>query len=276
MSRSTNAAGHGRRALAGTEAALADVHQKPVNLIQGQHGSRRIIDRRRQRLVGNVHHDAKGKTWVLLHRPLGANGDTGPQRADLDGTTAAANAKQRIAPGHEVPNLRHQFDYHLSTFGNRHQAPPVKRQHDARSPNVLNYRSVAFRRRRPALLLVGRIEWLGVDALHHGASFTRHCLEDRNRPQRCTEPLDEPEKDGDAHQVADDGKRNWQLRCRVVNSARGGDGIRVGKGEGAEDPFEASVRENHGDDARSQLAWPVARRSKATTRRTLQKSASKT
>src|SRR5271157_6078566 len=99
--------------LAGTEAALADVHQKTVNLIQGQHGSRRIIDRGRQRLVGDVHHDAKSKTWVLLHRPLGANGDTGPQRADLDGTTAAAYVKQRIAPGHEVPNLRHQFDYRL-------------------------------------------------------------------------------------------------------------------------------------------------------------------
>ena len=122
---------------------------KSMNLIQRQHGGRRIVDGRRQGLVGDVHHDAKCETRILLHRALGTNGDTGTQCVGIDGTTAAAYAKQRIAPGHKIAHLRHQLDHGVSTFRHRQQIALAKRQHDARLPDVLDRHHVGVRSPSP-------------------------------------------------------------------------------------------------------------------------------
>ena len=41
--------------------------------------------------------------------------------ATIDDATAAVNAKQGIAAGHEIANLRHQLDQNISTFSNCQQ-----------------------------------------------------------------------------------------------------------------------------------------------------------
>ena len=140
-----------------------------------------------------------------------------------------------------------------ATLGDRHQVGLIKRQHDARSPQVLDDGSLTLGGRRPARLLFGRIKSLGIDALHNSTSFVRDALEHGNRPQRSSHPLHKPEEDDNARQVAEDGKSDRQLRRRVFNSSRGCDGVRVGKGKDAEDPFEATIRKHQGDDPRRQL-----------------------
>ena len=134
VSRSTSVAGPGHRASPSIQAALTHVHQEPVNLIECQHGGRRIVDGRRQSLVGNVHHDAKGKARVLLHRVLGAYGDTGTQNAGIDGP-AAPYAKQRITPGYKIAHLWHQFNHRFRTLRQRLQVYPAERQDNARTPD---------------------------------------------------------------------------------------------------------------------------------------------
>ena len=212
-------AGDGRRATwPASRLALADVHQESVNLIQCQHGGRRIVNARRQSLVGDVHHDAKRKTRVLFHRPLGTDGDTGTQSAGLDGTTAAVYAKQRIAPGQKSPTCGTNS---ITTSARSAIAIRSRWSNATTTPEIPRCATVEAWlsvRRRPAWLLFARMKWLGIDALHHGGSFFSHCLEHRNRPQRLTEPLYEPEET--AMHTRLQTMANATGNCGVVSSIR--------------------------------------------------------
>ena len=78
-----------------------------------------------------------------------------------------------------------------------------------------------FRRRQTSPVALRRDQMARDRRSPPRRALPRPRLEHRNRPQRSAEPLREPEEEGDAHQVADDGKRDRQLRRRVVDSARG-------------------------------------------------------
>ena len=60
--------------LIGAQIAPSGTSQKPVKLIDGQHGGRRIIDRLGERLDRDIDQNAKRKEGILLHRALGATG----------------------------------------------------------------------------------------------------------------------------------------------------------------------------------------------------------
>ena len=74
----------------------ADRQQQPVQLVDGEGGRCRVIDRRRQRLVGNIHQDAEGKGRVLLNGPFRPEGDRRPQFTVVNAVGAAIEAKQRL------------------------------------------------------------------------------------------------------------------------------------------------------------------------------------
>ena len=199
------------------------------------------------------------KTRVLLHRSLGSDGD-----ADMQGAWGRRDRRGREYETTDLPGPR---SLPLAAPA-RSPHQPVRRWRSipaGQMPAACPTPRCARPRKRhspapgPCLMLLGRTKWIGIDAFHHGVSFSGHRLKHGNRPQRSAEPLHEPEEDGDAHQIADDRQRDHHLRRPVVDSARGGNGVGEGKYERARHPFEPPVLEHRGDDPRGQLRWQVAR-----------------
>src|SRR6516162_6943311 len=70
------------------ETAVADVTQQVMKLVDGEHGGRRVVDCRRQPLVGNIDDDPKRERRVLLNCALGAEGNGLMKRFDRNDRTA--------------------------------------------------------------------------------------------------------------------------------------------------------------------------------------------
>ena len=87
-----------------------DHPQQAVQLVDGQHRRRRIVDGRRQRLDRDVDQDAEGEGRILLHRALGSEHDGLPQPTVVDGAGAAVQPVQRFVDRQKVAHLRDEFD----------------------------------------------------------------------------------------------------------------------------------------------------------------------
>jgi hypothetical protein len=218
-----------------------------VDLIQCEHGGRRIVDGRRQGLIGDVDHDAKGEPRVLLDRAFGAGGNARAQGVGVDGASTLAYSKQRMTAGHVswlhseisklvdpgTPRARAILAmYDQDDAGFRSVRPPRPR-HRARVTKRPPRRVESPDRRYGAPIVddslsteIGRI------------AEPSHCAYQKKIPMHAR-----------LQQIA-----TVTGSCGIWRRfAPGGDRVAVGKGKEAEDPLEALVDEHHGDDARREL-----------------------
>ena len=103
-----------------------------MNLVQGENGGGRVVDRRRKPLGGDVHNDAKGEGRVLLQGAFLADGDRlaeGHRPAGLH--PVLENAEQRVTDRDEVADLGHHFNDAVSTLGQGHESRDVEGQDHA-------------------------------------------------------------------------------------------------------------------------------------------------
>src|SRR5262245_58233900 len=84
--------------------------QQALQLIDGEHGGRRVVDGLRQRLDGDVDDDAKGEQGILLDGALGAERDRAPQSRLVDRAGAAIEQEEGFAHADEIAHARHEFD----------------------------------------------------------------------------------------------------------------------------------------------------------------------
>ena len=87
--------------------------KQSVKLIDGQNGGRRVVDRWRQSLDGNIYDHANRKRRVLLDGAFWSEGHMGAKLAVIDPSCVAVQAKQRVASRHEIANARDEFEGHL-------------------------------------------------------------------------------------------------------------------------------------------------------------------
>lgn len=103
-----------------------------MQLVNRENGRRRVIDRRRQGLDGDIDQDAEGKGRILLHRALGSDRDFRPQLTLVDVASAAIQAEQRFIWRQEVTDLRHEFNDPAGLPCLRYQGLQVDSEHRAR------------------------------------------------------------------------------------------------------------------------------------------------
>ena len=142
--------------LLGAQVAQADQAQQAVQLVDGEHRGGRIVDRRRQRLRGNVHQDAEREHRILLHGALGAEGGQLAQPFLVDLAGVAVDVEQGLAGGDEIADLRREFDDDAGALRLGDQRPQVHRQQDLR-PAQMRERAV-----RRAALAGARLHPLGL------------------------------------------------------------------------------------------------------------------
>ena len=122
---------------------LAQEAQEAMDLVDGEHCRRRIVDRGRQRLEGDVHQDAEREHGILLERALGAQSHGRAKARVVDRGRAAVQREQGIVRGDEVAHLRHDLDHAAMAAGERDQRREVDREHDARFRVVRDVRAGA-------------------------------------------------------------------------------------------------------------------------------------
>src|SRR5215471_5890043 len=81
-----------------------------MKLIDGEHGRRRIVDGRRERLDCYIHDDAKGEHRILLESPLVTYRNRIAYIVIGQRITIAIDPEQWIARGNEVSDLRNELD----------------------------------------------------------------------------------------------------------------------------------------------------------------------
>ena len=93
-----------------------------MDLVQGENRRRRVVNRRRKRLQGDVHHDAERKGRVLLQRAFLADGNRLVQGRRRERRAALKNAEQGVADGHVIADLRKHFNNTIRPPGQRQEA----------------------------------------------------------------------------------------------------------------------------------------------------------
>ena len=101
-----------------------------VELVDGEHGGGRVVDRGRQRLRGNVDDDPECERRVLLHGPFRPDRD-GLLKIPIVDVAASVQAKQRVSPRHEVTDLGNHFDQAVPPPSQRGKPRRIEGQHDA-------------------------------------------------------------------------------------------------------------------------------------------------
>ena len=128
--------------LIGAQIAPSGTSQKPVKLIDGQHGGRRIIDRLGERLDRDIDQNAKRKEGILLHRALGAKDNGHPQLAFVDDTGTAKQHEKRFAQAHKIADLGNKFDYAFRIFRLGDERLHVHRDDNHRNSRVEGGRQI--------------------------------------------------------------------------------------------------------------------------------------
>ena len=118
--------------------ARSNEAKQAVKLIDGQNGGRRVIDRWRQSLDGDIYDHANRKRRVLLDSAFWSEGHLGAKLAVIDPGCAAVQAKQRVASRHEIANARDEFDEATRALCNINERLQIDGQHDSRSTEVVN------------------------------------------------------------------------------------------------------------------------------------------
>ena len=113
-----------------------DQPKQTVKLVDGEHGRRRIVDGRRQRLDRDIDQDAEGKGRILLDSAFGPERDRRPQLTVVDGAGAAIQPKQRFVGRHEVAHLGDEFDDPVGVPRLRDKSRQIHGEHDPRGTRV--------------------------------------------------------------------------------------------------------------------------------------------
>ena len=111
------------------EVTPADHPQQPVHLVDDEHASGRVVDRRGQGFEGDVHQDPEREHRILFHRPLGAEGDRCAKPRVSDLYAASVQHEERLAEGDEVADLRHELDDSMASDCFAEQRFQVNRKH---------------------------------------------------------------------------------------------------------------------------------------------------
>ena len=221
-----------------------------MDLVDGEHGGRRVVDRRRQRLQRDVDDDAEGERRILFHRPFRAERDGFPDRR-VEPTAPAVDVEQRVALGHEVADLRHDLDDAVLTFGERGEALDVEGEHDsglARQLDGLAGWGGEHLGRRGLLGEAAR-----VDLLDDPDPPITHVGEHAHRPEVLSEIAHEIDECRDRGHVEHDRERNPELRHRCVDPAQHGEPVDEREGEESDGGAGRVVRERAGNDTGSEL-----------------------
>jgi len=111
---------------------------RPVSLVGliGEHGSGRVVDRRRERFRGNVHQDAEREHGILFHGAFGTECDQRTQTFFVNRAGIAVDAEQGFAGGNEVTDLRHQLDDDAGALRLGNQRPQVHGEQDLRARRI--------------------------------------------------------------------------------------------------------------------------------------------
>ena len=107
-----------------------------MKLVDGEHGRRRIVDGRRQRLDRDIDQDAEGKGRILLDGAFGPERDGRPQLLVVDGAGAAIQPEQRFVHRHEVAHLGDEFDNPVGLPRLCDQSRQIHGEHDPRGARV--------------------------------------------------------------------------------------------------------------------------------------------
>ena len=109
-----------------------------MDLVDGEHGCRRVVDGRRERLQRDVGDDPEREQRILLHRPLGAERDRRLQHAVVDRGGAAVEDEQRLVGRDEITDLGHEFDHPVGPLRLAHQRVQIDGEHDLGVTGVMN------------------------------------------------------------------------------------------------------------------------------------------
>ena len=112
--------------------AQARASQQSLELVDGQHRSRRIVDRGGERLDGDVNEDTEREQRILIHGPFGAESNAVSQDLVPDGARTAMEKEQRFIRAHEVAHLRHKFDHTVRAFRRCEEFLQIDRENDRR------------------------------------------------------------------------------------------------------------------------------------------------
>jgi len=82
-----------------------------MKLVNSDHGGRRIVDCRRQRLERDVDDNSVRKSWILLHRPLKPEGNRRAQIPFIKRSRPAVQFEKRFVSCNKVANLRYKLDH---------------------------------------------------------------------------------------------------------------------------------------------------------------------
>jgi hypothetical protein len=114
----------------------ANSPQQPMNLVNGKHRGRRIVDRFGQGPDRNIHDDAEGESGILLDGALTPERDRSLQLALVECATAATKQKNGFTNGDEIADPGHDFDHTVNAASFGHQRLEVHGEHDCRSAPV--------------------------------------------------------------------------------------------------------------------------------------------
>src|SRR5258706_195044 len=124
--------------LVGAQVAQADQAQQAVQLVDGEHGRCRIVDRRRQRLQRDIDQNAKSEQRILLDRALYTEGNQLPQPAIVDRARIAIKVEKRLINGDEVSHLGGELDDAIGALRFGYQRWHVRGQNDAGVAKMIN------------------------------------------------------------------------------------------------------------------------------------------
>src|SRR5262245_50761922 len=106
--------------------------QHAVKLVDRQNRGGWIVDRRRERLEGDVNDNTKRKGRILLHGTLGAKRQCGTKYIVFDFACTVIKIEQRLINRDEVADLRDELDDAVVSLRLRLDRIDVDRQNDSR------------------------------------------------------------------------------------------------------------------------------------------------
>ena len=187
--------------VADVEPPGAELRQQVVELVDGHDRRGRIIDRRRERLDGDIDQDAERKGRVLVHRPLALQDHRTKQAPVAHGGGGLEELEERGATADEIARRRHEHHERVGAAGFGDQAGRVERHERAgrtgvaQGPGRLGRRSRGARRRCA--------ERLRVDPVERLATQPADASGDDHGPQGDPEMTDEDHVGDQAHHHQD-------------------------------------------------------------------------
>src|SRR5205807_1412443 len=96
---------------------IAHLAEKAMDLIQGEDCRGRVVNRRRKRFGGDVHHEAERISRVLLESAFLTDGHRLAQRLRRECRAALKKAEKGVSGGQVIANLGDQFNDTVRTLG---------------------------------------------------------------------------------------------------------------------------------------------------------------